>query len=253
MKHQMTYIRSLVTNVADACSKPPAGATPGRVHTLHVDGHWCTGLGGHAHVRPQSEPHKGACVSGAPDPTWRAHAPPPAPHPRTCCARAHASSPPIVRPRQPGAAELGHDTPPTVPLRLPWRAARRPSGHLVDCTACSDRLGVLAGEDGTQRTASEAAAVRHANRGGRTREGTQRRQRRRSRSRAAAQVCAACAAGLNPPLCCARLTGSAHHGQTARWELARSMRTAAKKSSVRGHVEQGGDGGQHSRGVESPQ
>lgn len=205
VKYQMTYIRSLVMNVAYARRKPPSGATPVRVHTLDRPVMYrsgdVTGLGGRAHVRPQSEPHKGACVSGAPAPTCWAPAPPRAPHPHTYCDRVPRQQPAnraaaTARNRRRGAATTaGGAAAPSLahcpaaewqPRRL--RCLRRPSRGTCE-----------QGEDAVGRLGGRRVAACH--RGGRTREGTRRRQRRRPRSRTAAQVCAACAACPSPPPC----------------------------------------------------
>lgn len=103
-------------------------------------------------------------------PACLAHRLPHAGHPRHHARHIHthtatacpASSPPIVRPRQRATAVVGPRQPPAVPLRLPWRTALRPSGSLVDCAACADRLGVPASKGRTLWAVSEAAALRHA-------------------------------------------------------------------------------------------
>jgi hypothetical protein len=192
----------------ECCIRPPQTAvwrhSGPRAHarpTGHVQIRDVTGLGGRAHVRPQSEPHKGACVSGAPAPTCWAPAPPRAPHPHTYCDRVPRQQPAnraaaTARNRRRGAATTaGGAAAPSLahcpaaewqPRRL--RCLRRPSRGTCE-----------QGEDAVGRLGGRRVAACH--RGGRTREGTRRRQRRRPRSRTAAQVCAACAACPSPPPC----------------------------------------------------
>lgn len=166
VKYQMTYIRSLVMNVAYARRKPPSGATPVRVHTLDRPVMYRSVMSlGLAGARMYG--HKASRTKA---PACLAHRLPHAGHPRHHARHIHthtatacpASSPPIVRPRQRATAVVGPRQPPAVPLRLPWRTALRPSGSLVDCAACADRLGVPASKGRTLWAVSEAAALRHA-------------------------------------------------------------------------------------------
>jgi hypothetical protein len=166
VKYQMTYIRSLVMNVAYARRKLPSGAT--RSACTRSTDLSCTdpvmslGLAG-----ARMYGHKASRTKA---PACLAHRLPHAGHPRHHARHIHthtatacpASSPPIVRPRQRATAVVGPRQPPAVPLRLPWRTALRPSGSLVDCAACADRLGVPASKGRTLWAVSEAAALRHA-------------------------------------------------------------------------------------------
>jgi hypothetical protein len=135
--------------------------------------------------------------------------------------------------------------------RLP--AKMRCSSAVLPSVTCSSGP---TSREGTLRTVSVTCCSAACRRGSQTREGTRRWLGRRSRGCEAVQAGAACTICPKPPPLCAWATGSAHNGQTRRWEHGSSMRerqNGRKKSGVRGSVGQGRGSGRRAGGGRSAQ